>query len=287
MQETTNRGSVMKQPPLRPLALAALLALSAPVAAATYSWFDEPPVTSDTPTRWSPRYAAFSVDLLPAADVAGFPGDTAYDSGVLRLSGGFEREPWRVMAPHFLETREEAVPAPRLRALSLAWQHRLDAESFVTFSAGYSSPASLFTGVPELADTRAGMSLTSRWAGDYGPRLTGSVFVGGESGTAETYRLLGRRYYGFAIGGELTLFKAHTPYISFQAQRAYAGGGDEVLPGIFPDDERSQFAAGWKWQAKPHLSLQAEASYGYNGNRLRLRGPERSRVFFGTRFDFK
>ncbi len=275
----------MKRPPLHPLALVALLALSAPVAAATYSWFDDAPNALDTRTMWSPRYAAFSVDLPRTPDVAEFPGDATHDAGTLRLSGGFEREPWRAVAPHFLETEEESASAPRLRALSLAWEHRLDATSQVTFSAGYSTP--LFLGAPELADTRASMSLTNRWLGDYSPRLTGSVFVGGESGRAEAYRLLGRRYYGFAIGGELTLSRAHTPYISFQTQRTYAGGGEEMLPGIFPDDERSQIAAGWKWQAKPYLSLQAEASYGYNGNRLRLRDPERSRVFFGTRFDFK
>lgn len=281
MQEITLSGvSAMKRPPLRPLALVALLALSAPATATSHFWFDDSPV-------WSPRYAAFSVDLFPTADTAGFSGDTAYDAGALRLSGGFEREPWRVAAPRLLEAEEESGAGPRLRALTLAWEHRLDAVSHVTFSAGYNSPAPLFLGAPEFTDTRASMSLTNRWAGDYSPRLTGSVFVGGEKGTGEAYQLLGRRYYGFAIGGELTLFQAHTPYISFQTQRAYAGSGEETLSSIFPDDERSQIAAGWKWQAKPYLSLQAEASVGYNGNRLRLRDPERSRVFFGTRFDFK
>jgi len=33
--------------------------------------------------------------------------------------------------------------------------------------------------------------------------------------------------------------------------------------------------------------LQAEASVGYNGNRLRFQNAERARVFFGTRFDFQ
>lgn len=275
----------MKRPPIRPLALAALLVASAPATAATYSWFDDSPASLGA-NAWSSRYAAFAVDLYRAPDTAEFSDDAIHESGVLRMSGGFEREPGRTAPPRLFETEEESASTPRLRALAIAWEHRLDAASHVTLSAGYSSPTPLFLGAPELADTRASMSLTNRWVGDYSPRLTGSMFVGGESGTVETYRLLGRRYYGFAVGGELTLFRAHTPYISFQTQRAYAGG-EEVQPGIFPDDERSQIAAGWRWQAKPNLSLQAEASYGYNGSRLRLRDPERSRVFFGTRFDFK
>lgn len=278
--------SAMKRPLVRPLALAALLATTAPAATASYySWFDASPNVLDVHV-WSPHYAAFSVDLLPAPDAAESSGDVVQDAGALRLRGGFERESWRAPPPRLLEMEEEGASAPRLRALAIAWEHRFDAASHVTFSAGYSNPAPLFPGAPELADTRASMSLTNRWVGDYSPRLTGSVFVGGESGTSDAYRLLGRRYYGFAIGGELTLFRAHTPYISYQTQHAYAGG-EETLPGTFLDDERSQIAAGWKWQAKPNLSLQAEASYGYNGNRLRLRDPERSRLFFGTRFDFK
>ncbi len=276
--------SAMKRPPLRPLALAALLAAGAPATAATYSWFDDTATALDTRV-WSPRYAAFSVDLLHAPD-AGLPGDAALEFDALRLRGGFEREPWRAVAPRLLETEEQDSARQRVRALSVAWEHRLDAASHVTFSAGYSSAAPVYSRALEFADTRASMSLTNRWIGDYSPRLTGSVFVGGENGASETYRLLGRRYYGFAIGGELTLSRAHTPYVSFQTQRAYAGS-EESLPGIFPEDERSQIAAGWKWQAKPYWSLQAEASYGYNGNRLQLRDHERSRVFFGTRFDFK
>ncbi|MBI3574975.1 MAG: hypothetical protein HY083_04915, partial [Gammaproteobacteria bacterium] len=125
-----------------------------------------------------------------------------------------------------------------------------------------------------------------RWQAAYRPRVTGSVFVGGESALPESYRTLGRRYYGLAVGGELTLSRAHTPYVSFQMQRSLSAS-DDALATAAPDDDRSQIAAGWKWQAQRHLSLQAEASVGYNGNRLRLQNTERSRVFFGTRFDFQ
>jgi hypothetical protein len=277
----------MNRPHIRPLALSALLTLAAPATAAPFSWFDDAPGALDT-RLWSPRYAAFAVDLhapADAPDVSGFAVPEAGDA--LRLTGGFGREPWPAgLALNFPEPEAERGNGPRLRAFGIAWQHRFDAASHVTVSADYRRAAPLFAAIPEMADRRASLSLTSRWAGDYHPRLTGSMFVGGEHATGEVYRALGRRYYGFAATGELTLFRSHTPYLSFQTQRAYAGSEVE-LPGTLPGEEYSLITAGWKWQAKPYLSLQAEASYGYNGNRLQLQDPEHSRVFFGTRFDFK
>lgn len=277
----------MNRPHVRPLVLTALLTLTAPAAAAPFSWFDDTPGALVAHV-WPPRYAAFAVDLHASSDVAEFSDAAVPEAGdTLRLRGGFERESWSAAgAPNFPEPEAERAPGPRLRTFGIAWQHRLDAASHVTLSADYRRAAPAFAAIPEAADRRASLSLTSRWAGEHHPRLTGSMFVGGENGAAETYRALGRRYYGFAATGELTLFRSHTPYLSFQTQRAYAGSEAE-LPGVLPGEEYSLITAGWKWQAKPYLSLQAEASYGYNGNRLRLQDPERSRVFFGTRFDFK
>lgn len=264
----------------RPLVLAAMLAVTAPAVAGSFSWFDRSPTALD-PQLWSPRYAAFEADLYRSPDW------DQPDENTLRLTGGFERDPLVSPPPRLFDAGVEGTSAPRMRAFGIAWQHRLDTTSHVTFSADYHHDATRFLGTPEIADTRASVSLTNRWQGEYGPRLTGSMFVGGERGTSEAYNQLGRRYYGLSLGGELTVFGTHTPYISFQMQRGAAAGGDETLLTGLYDDDRSQIAAGWKWQAKPHLSLQAEASYGNSGNRFRLQNPEHSRVLFGTRFDFK
>lgn len=280
--------------PGRRLVLAALLAAAPVVAlAGTFSWFDAHPGGFDA-GAWSAKYAAFAIDLYRSDEtVADVSGDPAHDAepraaaDTMHVFGGLEFDPARAADPwRPFETRAEAFSPRRPRALGIAWQHRLDAVNQLVFSAGVGSGPPLLATAPELTDTRATVAFTSRWRSEYQPRVTGSVFVGGESATPEVYRSLGRRYYGFALGGELTLYRAHTPYVSFQMQRSFSAGED-LLTTSAMDDDRSQIAAGWKWQAQRHLSLQAEASYGYNGNRLRWQGPERSRVFFGTRYDFR
>lgn len=282
----------MKYPRHRRVALAALLAAAAPVVAlaGTFSWFDDARPGGFEASVWSSKYAAFAIDLYRSADPSGDYTEDAVPRGTadtMRIFGGLEIDSARAAGvPRLFETREVVSAARRPRALGIAWQHRLDAMNEFVLSAGYGGGTPLFAAASELTDTRATVALTSRWRSAYQPRVTGSVFVGGESATPEAYRSLGRRYYGLAIGGELTLFRAHTPYVSFQMQRAtFAGEDPLVTPGI--DEDRSQIAAGWKWQAQRHLSLQAEASVGYNGSRLRWQDPERSRVFFGTRYDFK
>jgi len=255
-----------------------MLAAAAPAAGGTLS-SDPNPAAPDT-ALWSPRYAAFEVDLSRSPD----PERT--DESLLRVSGDFEHNPLSAPAARLFADGGAEDAASRLRAFGVAWRHRLDTTSHITFSAGYHRDAMHSFTAPDFADTRASLSLTNRWAGDYRPSLTGSLFVGGEHGSGETYRQLGRRYYGFAVGGELALAGAHRPYLSLQMQRGVTEGDETLSAGLY-DDDRSQIAAGWKWQAKPYWSLQAEASYGNNGNRLRWQNPEESRLFFGTRFDFK
>ena len=280
----------MKSPQIRRIAVAALFATAAPVVsvAADFTWFDDAQPIGFGAGAWMPKYAAFSVDVyrsaesvadLYAGDVPDSEARAAVDT--LRVFGAVEHDfPRDVASFHSTETRAQGLVGYRARQFGIAWQHRLDGMNHFTVSAGH-AVTPLFASGPELADTRTTVSLTSRWQAAYRPRITGSVFVGGESALPESYRVLGRGYYGFAVGGELTLSRAHTPYVSFQTQRGLSAGDDAL------DDDRSQIAAGWKWQAQRHLSLQAEASVGYNGSRLRLQDPERARVFFGTRFDFR
>lgn len=263
----------MKSPQICRITVAALFAV--PVAAAAgVAWFDNAPSSGFGAGAWMPKYAAFAIDIHRSAEsvadpyVDEIPGDTAVDA--LRV--------FSAMGHDF--PRDTALfDSAAARAEGLVGYQ-------LTVSAGHGAAMPLFSSTPALTDTRTTVSLTSRWQAAYHPRITGSVFVGGESTSPESYRALGRRYYGLAVGGELTLARAHTPYVSFQMQRGLSAGDDALVTTAL-DDDRSQIAAGWKWQAQRHLSLQAGASLGYNGSRLRLQGSENARVFFGTRFDFR
>lgn len=281
----------MKSPQIFRTAVAALFAAPVVAVASSAAWFDDAPLAGFGADAWMPKYAAFSIDVYRSeesvADLGTADSEARVAEDTMRVYGvveqDFSRDPTSFRSA---ESRTEGLVGYQPpRRFGIAWQHRLDGMNHFTVSTGHVAAAPLFTTAPALIDTRTTVSLTSRWQAAYYPRITGSVFVGGESALPESYRALGRRYYGLAVGGELTLSRAHTPYASFQTQRSLSAGDDALVTVL--DDDRSQIAAGWKWQAQRHLSLQAEASVGYNGGRLRFENPEHARVFFGTRFDFR
>jgi hypothetical protein len=197
------------------------------------------------------------------------------------------------------ETGQQA-PADQSARLSnilgFSWQHRLDSKDSLALSAEYGQNVRPNQFAQDTLESRAMVSWTRQWGMQSQPSLTGSVFVGDEMARDESYRQLGRRYMGFAVGGQMTLAKSHTPYLAYQLRRSYYDGEngglrfgglyDDSLPSSRPDD-RSLFTAGYRWQASRSLSLQAEASYGLNSDGQDLYNQERTRLFFGTRFDFR
>lgn len=282
----------MKSPQIFRIAVAALFAAPVVAVAASAAWFDDAPLAGFGADAWMPKYAAFSLDVYRSEESVANLGTADSEARVavdtMRVYGVVEQDFSRDPASfRSAEARAEGLVGYQPpRRFGIAWQHRLDGMNHFTVSTDHVAAAPLFTVPPALIDTRTTVSLTSRWQAAYYPRITGSVFVGSESALPESYRALGRRYYGLAVGGELTLSRAHTPYVSFQTQRSLSAGDDALVTAL--DDDRSQIATGWKWQAQRHLSLQAEASVGYNGGgRLRFENPEHARVFFGTRFDFR
>lgn len=207
----------------------------------------------------------------------------------------------------------------RLTGFGIKWRHRLDSVNSIGVSYGYSefaatrapSGSESTTGGPansqvsgaagatalaapsatqeyDIADTRAALLWSSQWAGGFRPGIGGSVFIGDEGVRDEAYEHLGRKYYGFTFGGEITLFRQHTPYLSYRLQR-YSSEDPLLYPSGYED--QSSVSAGWKWQVQPNWSVQAEASYGLNSDDakrvLDLYPPDRNRLFFGTRFDFR
>lgn len=271
--------------------------------AGRYSWFEEP-YAGDR--LWLDRTAAhplantlevgFGESIFHSfASSRGLEVDDGYaradvppfESNAFYFYGEFE--PNRVInrTPLFGYRVDASDQAQRLNVLGVKWRHRLDEIHSVSLAASYAENPSPIESAQDVLDTRAAVSWTSKWGEGTRPGVTGSVFVGDESARDAAFRQLRRKYFGFSIGGELSLFHDHTQYVNYRAQRYLSPVNDDLLyiPGRM--DEGSLLAAGWRWQVQRNWSVHAEASFGLNGTSLDLYNLERNRVIFGTRFDFR
>ena len=272
-------------------------ALSAPTG--KLSWFNDAPFAGvgalgmpEARLLTPSDYTSFGINLFSSrqnvleeeylADVR----SVGLDANTVRLYG--EVESPRSATSNYSSVGDSALR--RVNAFGVSWKHRLNAMNSFAVSAEYGEGTAVYPVPLDTLDTRAAFSWTSVLPSVVKPSITGSVFFGDEMAREEIYRHLGRKYYGFAVGGSLTLFQSHTPYVSFKMQRSlYETTEDSLL--LSPrSGDRSLLSAGWKWQVQRDLSLQAEASYGLGETPPSSLDPyslERSRIFFGTRFGFK
>jgi hypothetical protein len=243
-----------------------------------------------SPLRDGVPASAFGIKLYSGADRDnGRAGDSHGGGGadVLRIYGDMST-PVTVIAPAMDPSSIESDAFRKsLNSFGIAWQHRLDSRDSVSLAAEYGTgyAAGLATGTEQ---TRTGVSWTTAWRGDFQPSLTGSVFLGDETARDDNYRYLGRRFVGLSVGGQMNLFSDHTPYVALQLRRSYYDsatlGDNSLLPARI--DDRSLLSAGWRWQVQPNMSLEAGASYGLNASGQDLYNSERSRLFFGTKYNF-
>jgi hypothetical protein len=279
------------------LAAAVSLALPGLAHAAKFSWFDEQPAQRDSlgrlkiPTAMFERdkRLTFGVDAYSslASDESG--GDISDAVTVYGEFGSNDGDNFAHLAAlnRGVESLALSDSPDRMTGFGVKWRHRLDAVNTVSVAAGYSElPLTTSTQGRDIFDTRASLSWSGTFDGSLRPGVTGSVFFGDESARDDVYEKLGRRYYGFSIGGQLQLAEEHTPYFSYRLER-HLNNGVDLLYMPLPYEQRSQVAAGWIWQVQPNWSFHAEASYGLNGATLDPYTPDRSRIFFGTRFDFR
>jgi hypothetical protein len=271
------------------LILAALPSVG--VAAGKYSWFGD---GSTDPNTLQLRPSAFGAEIYRSMrsdekDVEPTPEHTVslYGDYSGRGFSGYDSD----------------SSSRRFANFGVRWQHRVSAQDRLSVSAQQAEGALArsMASNPDTLDTRATISWTRDLPWSWRPSITGGVFLGDESSRDDSLRSFGRRYYGFTVGGEMRLLQAHTPYVSFRMERSLydmsetnllgtGGTTNGIAPGLRAIDDSSRLAAGWRWQAARGLSFQAEASYGFNFDNSPdplLRDRERSRVFFGTRFDFK
>lgn len=284
--KTVNKKAVLASVAL----LVAGPALSAP--AGKLSWFNETPFAGvgalgvpEARLLTPSDYTSFGVNLFNSRQNVAEEGYPA-DANTVRLYGEVESQ--RSGTSSFSSVGNSSLG--RVNAFGVSWQHRLNAMNSFAVSAEYGEGTAIYPQPLDTLDTRAAFSWTSVLPSSVKPSITGSVFLGDEMAREEIYRNLGRKYYGFTVGGSLTLFQSHTPYVSFKMQRSlYEITEDSLL--LSPrSGDRSLLSAGWKWQVQRDLSLQAEASYGLGeapSSSLDPYSLERSRIFFGTRFGFK
>lgn len=175
-------------------------------------------------------------------------------------------------------------------SFGIAWQHRLSARDQLSVSAEHADSLR-YTGYADAGDTRAAVAFTREFDAAWRPSFTGSVFLGDESARTEEARAIGRKYMGFTVGGQLNVFRSHSPYVAFQMRRSYYegnGAGDALLAGgVARAEDQSRLSAGWRWQVQPQMSLEAGASLGLGLGFTDTTVNEGNRVYFGTRFDFR
>jgi len=273
---------------LSALVLAALPSVA--VAAGKYSWFGD---GASDPNTSKLRTSAFGTEVYRSLPVTETDAELPIEHSV-SLYGDYASR-------NMVVDEAGDSSARRFANFGVRWQHRVSAQDRLSVSAQQAESTfarSTVTG-PETLDTRATVSWTRDLPWAWRPSITGGVFLGDESARDESVRAVGRRYYGFTVGGEVRLLQAHTPYVSFRMERSqydmsepstFGTSMGTTAPSWRAIDDSSRLAAGWRWQAARGLSFQAEASYGFNFDNNPdpfLRDRERSRVFFGTRFDFR
>lgn len=283
-------------------AFSVAVALTSPLvgqAAGKFSWFDEAPARDAlglprAPAAFKPEAPiAFKMDAYKSLALE---RELDAEQDVVRVYGEFEQLPGTWHAPLAAINRETGAEPllrerdSRLSGFGVRWQHRVDAGNTVALAAGYNEFAWAVqpTRSRDMLDTRAALSWTTTGSGELRPGLTSSVFFGDESARDDSTQRLGSRYYGFSVGGKLTVAQDHTPYLSYRLRRSYYNNAEDTTFALLPYEDHSLVSAGWKWQVQSNWSLQAEASYGLNGQAVDPYAPlDRSRFFFGTRFDFR
>ena len=180
----------------------------------------------------------------------------------------------------------------QLDAWGVKWQHDLDEDSSFSLAASHSANVYAEESLQNTTSNMATLSWTSRFAGARRSSLTGSIFLGDEDAAKESDDLLARRYYGFSVGGQMTFFKSHTPYLQIKLQKSRYDQGD--APGSLDGqnnfnlepDYYSRLSAGWRWKVQGNWSVNAEANYSSSDKELNWQ-LNQSKLYFGTRYDFR
>jgi hypothetical protein len=211
------------------------------------------------------------------------------DNGLANLSGsvGYDVGPHRFGIPIVHQTYQTDDGARRFDAYGLEWRRRFGAAHELALSARRGEHGALDGNARDSSTGNvAQLAWSSAFAGNYQPRVMGSVFLGDESAKDKGPRWFGRKYFGLSLDGSFTAFEKHTPYASLLLQRSDYDATETSLSAARREDY-SRLAAGWNWQVRPNWGLRAEANYVLNTSGQPGYDYERSQLLFSTRFGFK
>ncbi|HEX19278.1 MAG TPA: hypothetical protein ENG78_00405 [Acidiferrobacteraceae bacterium] len=208
-----------------------------------------------------------------SADQFSFKGEVGYNKPGSSIS----------VPIYYQESRDLALGATRYSGFGVQWKNRINRSNSLTVAARFGGNEYLQQSSLATDNTQASIVWSGRWLGSYKPRLTGGFVIGDDRARFEQSNYLARRYYGVVVGGELTLFDKHTPYVSVSVLRNdYRNGNAGLYLGRAQDYTR--FSAGWNWQVSSNWKLRADTHYVLGNNDSGFYNGERSRIMFSTEY---
>jgi hypothetical protein len=230
----------------------------------------------------APQFAGLNQVAPPVSrrelDLTGFFGISVREWGLEHFSMPLLMEERRVDAQHSM----------LLNALSVQWQHSMNARDMMTLSARYGDYSYSDPLLAGGTNTSA-MFSWSRLLGD-DARVIGKFFVGDESSRDRASSYAGRRYYGLLVEGSYALWPDHAPFASLSWQHSDFDVTDYVAASSALStrhDSGSRFAAGWNWQVQPNWGVRAEANYRFSDYALDFGEADRTQFYFSTRYGFQ
>ena len=200
--------------------------------------------------------------------------------GNSRFAVPLQQETWR------LDSRCSLM----INALAIQWQHSLNAANLLTLDARYGDSQYNDPELPGASGTAASLSWSTLFGSD--SRVVGRLYTGDEEMKERANGNTGntdRRYYGLHLEGRYGLWRDHAPFASLNWQRgnAEAQGSPALTGSLLKRENFSNFAAGWNWQVSPSWDVRAEANYRLADDSVEAVEPDRTQLYFSTRYGFR
>ena len=258
----------------RSLALAALLCGAGVVAAddESSSLLLDPALVREQGAKSAAQLISRTeTDLLRS-----FAGETL-NWGNNRFTVPLQQETWR------LDSRRSLL----INALTIEWQHSMNASNFMTLSARRGDSMYTDTESAGSSGTAATLSWSSLFGGE--SRIIGRLYAGDESAKERSNGNADRRYFGLQVEGRYNLWRDHAPFASLKWQRSnYDMSGSAATAGpLLRSDSSSRLGAGWNWQVSPSWDVRAEASYRLADDSADAAESDRTQLYFSSRYGFR